>query len=186
MVVDNDYPSRAVFLDRDGVINRPHFFNGRSYAPTNFHDFVLYEGVRAAVERIKRLDFKIIIVTNQPDVGHGRMHLSELNKMHQALKKEIPVDDIFVCKHRQDENCTCRKPKPGLLLMASAQHSLDFEKSFLIGDRTSDMLAAKAVGCKSIFIDLNYEAETKPESVDYSCENLQQAAAYIEKLEKAF
>ena len=151
------YPlRRAVFLDRDGVINRCEVRNGKPYAPRRLEDFRLLPGVKNAVRALKRAKFLVIVVTNQPDIGNGLISKITVEAMHQWLERHLHVNDIKFCPHRQDENCGCRKPKPGMLLEAAKQWNIDLGNSYMVGDRCSDVIAGQSAGCYTIFINRGY------------------------------
>lgn len=158
---------RAVFLDRDGVLVVPEFRNGRSYAPRSVRGFAVYPEARACVERLRAAGFLVIVVTNQPDVGAGHVSAAVLDQMHAILRQAMPVDEIAVCTHMADQNCDCRKPKPGMLTGAAERRGIDLARSFMVGDRASDTLAGAAAGCRTAFLDLSYETESKPEQADF-------------------
>lgn len=168
----------AVFLDRDGVINRPFVRNGKSYAPRTLEDFILLPNSKRSISLLKQSGFKVIVVTNQPDIGNGFVNAEIVEAMHQRLFKRMSIDDIFLCAHRQDEGCNCRKPKAGMLFEAAAKHSIDLKKSFMVGDRTSDVEAGKRAGCTSVFIDRNYN-EPNTQHTDVTVKSLQSAVIYI-------
>ncbi len=147
---------RAVFLDRDGVINRCVVRNGKPYAPQSAKDFRLLPRAAAAVQELKAAGFLVIVVTNQPDIGNGLVDAAVVAAMHAKLARRVAVDDIRTCPHRQNENCGCRKPAAGLLLEAAAWWQIDPQKSFMVGDRWSDIVAGQAIGCYSIFLDRGY------------------------------
>ena len=159
--------NRAVFLDRDGVLVIPEFRNGRSYAPRSLQDFSVYPEARYCLERLREAGFLVIVVTNQPDVGAGHLSLDVLDEMHARLQDQIPVDDISVCTHTAEQNCDCRKPKPGMLVEVAARRGIDLARSFMVGDRASDTAAGLAAGCRTAFLDLSYEAEPRPEGADF-------------------
>lgn len=156
---------RAVFLDRDGVINRPLLQDGKPLAPRRLADFVLFPGTAEAIRQLKDADLFVVVVTNQPDIGNGLVAESEVAAMHAALRQATDVDEIRVCPHSQTAGCACRKPKPGMLLDAAAAQGIDLRASFMVGDRVSDVLAGSAAGCYTIFLDRGY-AETRKQSVD--------------------
>lgn len=143
---------RAVFLDRDGVINRTKVFDGKPYAPRSLKDFKLLPKVSSAVRTLKELGFSIYVITNQPDIGNGLVEQTVVDSMHEKLRSKIDVDEILVCPHRQTDGCNCRKPKPGMLLSAASRHGINLQESFLVGDRLSDVLSGNAVGCYTLFI----------------------------------
>jgi D-glycero-D-manno-heptose 1,7-bisphosphate phosphatase len=170
--------NRAIFLDRDGVLVIPEFRDGRSFAPRTLEDFRIYPDAADSARRLKEAGFTLVVVTNQPDVGNGLVNRSVVEKMHERLRAAVPVDAIEVCYHTNADNCDCRKPKPGMLLRAAERMGLDCTRSIMIGDRWSDVEAAKAAGCKSIFIDLNY-LDRRPEQPDFVVSSLAQAADVI-------
>ena len=144
---------RAVFLDRDGVLNRCAVHGGKPYAPRRLADFRLLPGVAQAVRALKRAGFLVVVVTNQPDIGNGRVEAAVVEAMHRKLKARVPVDDIRVCPHRQDADCACRKPRPGMLLAAAADLRIDLKNSYMVGDRRGDIVAGKAAGCYTFLIN---------------------------------
>ena len=169
---------RAVFLDRDGVINRSEVRNGKPYAPRRVEDFRLVPGAAAAVRALKQAGFAVIVVTNQPDIGNGLVDATVVDAMHEKLWARMPVDDIKVCPHRQDAGCDCRKPKPGLLIAAAKERGIDLTTSFMVGDRWSDVVAGQAAGCYTIFIDRDY-GETRSATPDFKARSLSSATRLI-------
>ncbi|MDC1375721.1 HAD-IIIA family hydrolase [bacterium] len=149
--------NKAVFFDRDGVLNRAIIKNKKPYSPRVFDKFILYKNIFSYIQKLIDGGFKIFLVTNQPDVGNKFMHLSELNKMHNYLSSLINFDEIFVCLHGQSENCICRKPSPYFIIKAKTKYNLNLKESYFIGDRYSDYQAANQAGCQFLFIDRNYK-----------------------------
>jgi D-glycero-D-manno-heptose 1,7-bisphosphate phosphatase len=170
----------AVFLDRDGVLVVPEFRDGRSYAPRSLTDFRIYDDAKAATLLMKAEGFLLIVVTNQPDVGYGHVDLAEVEEMHRRLMAWLPLDAIEACYHRHTEECGCRKPKPGMLRRAVERFGIDCEQSFIIGDRGSDIAAGRAVGCRTIFIDLDYIDESH-EGADFTVRSLSEAAKIVSR-----
>ena len=168
----------VVFLDRDGVISRTFIHNAKPYAPRCLEDFKLMPNSRLSVMQLKQAGFMVVVVTNQPDIGNGMVALEVVESMHQKLLETTMVDDVFLCPHRQDEGCNCRKPKPGMLFDASEKHGIDLKKSFMVGDRASDIEAGKKAGCRTIFIDRHY-AELPPTTPEITVNSLQKAVKYI-------
>lgn len=168
---------RAVFLDRDGVINRALIREGRPYAPTRIEDFHILEGVPQAVNLLKAAGFLVIVVTNQPDLTTGKQSLELLDDMHGLLREAVAVDAIYVCPHDDLARCSCRKPKPGMLLAASESRQIALDKSWMIGDRWRDIEAGQAVGCRTIYIDRGY-TERVPRA-DYIVAELPNAVPLI-------
>lgn len=174
----NHQPSKAVFLDRDGVLNISDVNDGKPYAPRRVEDFILYEGVIDAVEQLKAAGYLVIVVTNQPDVGNGIVKKEVVEEMHAQLMASMPINNIYVCFHAQLDGCDCRKPKPGMLVQSAKEYGIDLSKSFIVGDRCSDIEAGKAAECKTIFIDRHYK-EPAPKLFDNSCESLIEAVDII-------
>lgn len=169
---------RAVFLDRDGVLNRCEVVDGKPYAPRKLSDFRLLPGAAQAVTDLKAAGFLIFVVTNQPDLGHGLITTDIIRLMHTKLCSKAPIDEIMLCPHRQDVGCACRKPKPGMLLDAMQRWSVDPSRSFMIGDRWSDVVAGRTAGLFTIFIDRGY-AERLTTQPDLTVTSLRQATTNI-------
>jgi D-glycero-D-manno-heptose 1,7-bisphosphate phosphatase len=169
----------AVFLDRDGVLVVPEFRDGRSYAPRDLENYAFYPDAAASVAALKEAGFLTIVVTNQPDIGAGLISAQTVDEMHRMLEQAMPVDAIRVCAHTRADKCDCRKPAPGLLLKAAEEFGIDLDRSYMIGDRSSDVEAGKAAGCRTIFIDLGYTAEPRPQDADWVVDSLAEAAAII-------
>ena len=163
--------NKAVFLDRDGVINHSEVRGGKPYAPRLAKDFILLPGVENAIIDIKSMGYQIIVVTNQPDINNKLVNPLEIEKMHRSIS-HLPISRIYVCPHSQNEGCVCRKPRPGMLFKAREDFNIALNKSFMLGDRQSDMEASNAAGCKSVFIDKKYK-ETKDVYYDILCADIQ-------------
>jgi len=170
--------ARAVFLDRDGVLVVPEFRDGRSFAPRRLADFRLYDQADYWLGRMKDAGFRLVVVTNQPDVGSGLVELTVVEEMHRRLAEALPVDAIEACYHQRGDGCDCRKPKPGMLQRAAERLSLNCARSFMIGDRAGDVEAGRAAGCTTIFIDLGYVDE-RPERPDFTVSSLDEAAQIV-------
>jgi D-glycero-D-manno-heptose 1,7-bisphosphate phosphatase len=168
----------GVFLDRDGVLCRAFVRNSKPYAPRLLKDFKIMPNSYNSIMRLKQAGFIVIVVTNQPDIGNGFVTTDVVESMHQKLREKTNVDDVFLCAHRQNEECECRKPKPGMLLRASKKYGIDLGKSYMIGDRASDIEAGKRAGCRTIFIDRHY-AEPHPLNPEATVKSLQKAVNYI-------
>jgi len=168
----------AVFLDRDGVIVVPEFRDQRSFAPRRLQDFKLYPEAAASLHRLKRAGFLLAVVTNQPDVGNGVTPRSEVDAMHEIMTRELPVDAVKACFHRQADNCDCRKPKPGMILEAAAELGIDLEQSFMVGDRWTDIAAGAAAGCLTFLITAPYN-ERERCAPDHDVADLPDAARRI-------
>ena len=171
--------TRAVFLDRDGVLNEPVIREGRPYPPSKLEDLKIYPAASAALARLKHAGFVLLVVTNQPDVVRGTQARQTVEEMNAKIGAILPVDGFFVCWHDNADNCDCRKPKPGLLLSAAAQHQIDLQSSFLIGDRWRDIDAGAAVGCRTVLVDHDYRERLPKHAPDFRANSLQQAVDWI-------
>jgi D-glycero-D-manno-heptose 1,7-bisphosphate phosphatase len=154
----------AVFLDRDGVLVETFVRDNRAYAATTLDDFRLVENAAADVERLRDAGLAPIVVTNQPDVARGLIAAATLAAMHERLAAELPVLDIFVCTHDSTDACACRKPKPGMIEAAAAKWNIDLPRSFMVGDRASDVEAGRAAGCRTILIERPYSGAAVPDA----------------------
>ncbi|CAN0322682.1 unnamed protein product [Phaeothamnion confervicola] len=163
---------RAVFLDRDGVLNRAIVRGGRPYAPRRVEDFTILPEVPAAVRRLKAAGYLTIVATNQRDVGAGLLPLHALNDMHRQLSAAMPLDDIRVCTCIDE--CPCYKPNIGMLVQAAQDWNIDLTASVMIGDRWRDIGAGKNAGCLTIFIDRGY-SEALPQVPDLVATDLADA-----------
>lgn len=169
---------RAVFLDRDGVINKSVTREGRPYAPGSVDDLEIIEGVREALASLRNAGFLNIVVTNQPDVATGKLKFETVEAMHRRLARELGLDAIKVCYHGDADGCECRKPKPGMLLQAAREFGIDLGRSFVVGDRWRDVAAGQAAGCTSFFIDYGYD-EKRPEPPYIEVKSLAEASRRI-------
>jgi D-glycero-D-manno-heptose 1,7-bisphosphate phosphatase len=169
---------RAVFLDRDGVINRTFVRDGKPCPPATLSDFEILPGVHEALGQLKKAGFLLIVVTNQPDVARGLQRREVVEVMHEKLREALPLDDIIVCYELEGPTSTRYKPKPGMLLDAARERDIDLARSYMVGDRWRDVGAGKRAGCFTIFIDRGY-AEPLTETPDGTCADLPHAAAFI-------
>lgn len=168
---------KAVFLDRDGVLNQTIFRDGKPRAPYTVQDFYLFDGVPEAIELLRKNNFTLIVVTNQPDVARGWVSKEAVDAVNVKLRELIRVDDIKICFHDTSENCSCRKPKPGMLIEASRERDIDLKSSFMIGDRHSDVEAGIAAGCRTILIgEGDHSSDVQP---DFKFNSLLEAARLI-------
>lgn len=179
-----NYLCRAVFLDRDGVINRPIVRDGKPYPPRTVDEFEILPGVKESCQLLNELGFLLVVATNQPDVGRGTLSLHVVEAVHVLLSQQLPIDRIMTCYHAgmgHGNPCGCRKPRPGMLRQAAEELSIDLEESFMIGDRWRDIDCGFNAGCKTIFIDWGYQ-ETLTRQPDYRAGNLLEAAKLIQTL----
>jgi len=172
----------AVFLDRDGVLNRPFVRNGRPYPPADVKEFELYEDVLVGCKRLKAAGFLLVVITNQPDVGRGAQSREAVEAMHVKMQSVLPsLDRIETCYHageRYGQSCACRKPRPEMILRAAAEMKIDLRASYVVGDRWRDIDCARAAGCRAIFIDHQY-AESLRQKPDLTVRTFSEAVAAV-------
>jgi D-glycero-D-manno-heptose 1,7-bisphosphate phosphatase len=147
---------RAVFVDRDGVLNAAVVENGWPHPPASAADLTFLPGVRARLAELKRLGFLIVCVTNQPDVARGGVTRASVDEINARIRVEMPLDDLLACYHDDRDGCDCRKPRPGLLLEAASRLGIDLGCSYMIGDRWKDIACGAAAGCATVFVDYGY------------------------------
>ena len=169
---------RAVFLDRDGVINASVVREGKPYPPASLEELKILPGVAEAVRSLHEAGFAVVVVTNQPDVATGIQRREVVETIHSNLRNELLIDDVRACYHTDADNCACRKPKAGMLLEAAHDLAIDLTISFMVGDRWRDIEAGKAAGCYTFFIDYGY-LESKPELPDMVVASLEEASKMI-------
>lgn len=169
---------RAVFLDRDGVINRAAVRDGKPYPPDSLNDLEILPGVPEALSRLRAAGFVNVIVTNQPDVATGKQRREVVEAIHEFLLSHLPLDAVKVCYHVDTDNCACRKPRPGMLLEAASELGIDLAASFMVGDRWRDVAAGQTAGCKCFFLDCGYE-EKRPGNPYVAVKSLSEAGDLI-------
>ena len=169
---------RAVFLDRDGVINRPIVCDGKPYPPASFAELEILPGVHEALQKLHDANYLLVVVTNQPDVARGTAKREEVELMNAYISSLLPIDEFKTCYHDSEDKCTCRKPLPGALLEAAQELNIDLSKSFMVGDRWRDVEAGASAGCKTLFINYGY-AEKMPVAPDFIVSSLLEAKKII-------
>jgi D-glycero-D-manno-heptose 1,7-bisphosphate phosphatase len=172
--------NKAVFLDRDGVINRK--------APEGeyierWDEIVILPGVGDAIKRLNEASYRVIVVTNQRGVAKGKVRLSELDHIHQELirsfaKNGATIDNIYYCPHDLDKKCECRKPEPGMLSRAVDEFDIETRLSWMVGDSAADVLAGQKAGCRTVLISELFSGKSG-ELADVVAENLSQAVQSI-------
>jgi D,D-heptose 1,7-bisphosphate phosphatase len=175
---------KAVFLDRDGTIARDVVYCRR------VEDFEILPGVPGAIRMLNRHNFKVVVITNQSGIARGYFTEDTLSRINEHMKKELAghgarIDAIYYCSHHPDDNCACRKPKPGLILQAAREHDIETGLSYMVGDAIKDVEAGKAAGCRTVW--LNDGAKTTGDlammAPDYVTPTLLKAARWIIKQE---
>ena len=175
---------KAVFIDRDGVINKDL---GKYVTHPDEFDFI--PGVVEALKKLHKSEFKSIVVTNQGGIGRGAYTKQDVEDIHKKmcnlLKEEsVKIDSIYYCPHYPDDTCECRKPKIGMVKQAVKEHLIDPEESFFIGDKTSDVKAGKDAGCKTFLVKTGYAGKDNRHDVepDFVVSNLLEAVNMILKI----
>lgn len=169
---------RAVFLDRDGVVNRAFVREGKPYPPATLSDLRILPGVREACGKLREAGFALILVTNQPDIARGVVSAEQVAEIHARLLRYLQLDDVRVCPHDDSAHCNCRKPMPGLLEEAARTWNIDLAASYIIGDRWRDIEAGRRAGCRPIFVDHGYR-ERQPDGSFLRVRSLAEAANSI-------
>lgn len=170
----------AVFLDRDGVINRALTREGRPYPPASLAEFEILPGVAEACAMLKSAGFVLVVATNQPDVGRGTMSQDTVEALHEQMSRALPIDRVEVCFHpgQGGSDCDCRKPKPGMLLRAASALGVDLAASWMVGDRWRDIDCGHAAGCRTVLIECGYD-EALRQPPDFRAGTLLEAARII-------
>ncbi|HXH76251.1 MAG TPA: HAD family hydrolase [Bacteriovoracaceae bacterium] len=169
---------KAVFLDRDGVLNQTIFRMGKARAPYSLEELKLFDGVIDAIKELKAAGYFLVIVTNQPDVARGWVGKLIVESVNKTIMEELKIDSLQVCYHTEKDNCLCRKPRPGMLLAARDEWGIDMTQSFMVGDRFSDIEAGSSAGCRTILVG---EGDNVPALVtpDFFASSLLTASRWI-------
>ena len=146
---------KAIFFDRDGILNKSIVINAKPYSPRSLKEFKINLFLRKYINFFKKKNFMIIVITNQPDVGAGKVPKNLILYFHKVLKKKLLIDDIFVCYDLSNKSFL-KKPNPGMLYVAQKKYKIDMSKSYFIGDRWKDMKASYTAGVKGLFVDFQY------------------------------
>jgi len=171
----------GIFLDRDGVLIRSDVRDGKPFAVMGPGEMDILPGVEQALDTLKQMGFKLIVITNQPDVATGKQEKNVVEAMNGQLQEALGIDAFKTCYHVDADNCPCRKPKPGMIIEAAREWNIDLRQSFMVGDRWRDIDAGRAAGCKTLFIDYGYN-EPAPVNPDFIVGSLMDAAQVILEL----
>ncbi len=163
---------RALFLDRDGIVNEVVMRDGVVSSPRTIKELELIPGADDFIQKVKQLGFLTILVTNQPDVARKKMSRYQLNQMHKKIREWIPIDHIEVCMSGND-NCFRRKPNPGMLLQSARRFDIDLTSSFFLGDSHKDVLAGKRAGVQTILYQTDYNTNHHG-MADFNCTHFEQ------------
>jgi len=156
-----EYNQKAIFFDRDGVLNELVLRDGSFYSPQHFEDFCIVDEAKEVVNHVQNMGYLAIVVSNQPDISRGKLKQSVLDLMTEKLFEKLSVDDVLYCIHDDRNDTGCRKPAPGLFFTAEKKYNIDFNKSFMIGDTWKDVEAAKNAGISMILLDKDYNQDLK-------------------------
>ncbi len=167
-----------MFLDRDGVINRSYERGGVTHPPATVDELEILPGVVGATRSLDAAGFALVVVTNQPDVARGATTREKVEAINDRLRARLPLLDVVACYHDSGDGCACRKPKPGMLLDAAARWGLDLGRSFLVGDRWSDVAAGQAAGCRAALVVTPFSGRERCEP-DRCVSDLAEAAEWI-------
>jgi D-sedoheptulose 7-phosphate isomerase len=173
------HQQKAVFLDRDGVLNRAVVKNGKPHPPANEAELEVTPGAKNVLQKLKEQGYKLLVVTNQPDVARATTTRETVEAIHRKLANDLPIDEFFVCYHTDSDHCDCRKPKAGLLLEGARRHQIDLPSSFMVGDRWRDVEAGIAAGCKTVLIEGDYHNDHPARPADAKVHSLAEAVDWI-------
>ena len=174
--------SKAIFLDRDGVLNEVVYHKGinKPSSPWMIDEFKFIKGIEETLLLLKENNDKLFVITNQPDIARKNIKNGVTEKINQKILEKLPIDEIRICPHDDSDQCNCRKPKPGMIMDLVENYNIDLDKSYLIGDGWKDIQAGYQAGCKTILIEKLYNKEV---TADFSAENLDSAKDIILKNE---
>jgi len=169
---------KAVFLDRDGVLNDALVRDNKPFSPTSIVEVVIPPDVPDALALLRRSGFRLVMVTNQPNIARGTQSRESVYAINRHLQERLGFDAGEVCEHDDVDNCDCRKPKPGMLLRAAKRDNIALAESFMVGDRYQDIEAGRRAGCRTILIGQGYgeRIESPP---DVTVASLSEAANWI-------
>jgi len=170
---------RAVFLDRDGVLNRAIVRDGNPHPPGTLGELRIPAEAPKALAALKAAGFLLIGITNQPDVARGTQRREVVEAINRALLDALPLQEILVCYHDDQDGCSCRKPQPGLLLQAASRHGVSLSGSFIIGDRWRDVETGRHSGCRTVLLDCGYEERGPNHPPDCTVRSLSEAVSWI-------
>jgi D-glycero-D-manno-heptose 1,7-bisphosphate phosphatase len=171
-------PNKAVFFDRDGVINRPIVRNGLPFAPQDLSEFAFMDGVQEICRTLRERGYLLLVCTNQPDVARGWQRREQVEDFHRLIEAELPISRVYACYHDNAHNCECRKPKAGMLLQGSREFGIDLSRSWMVGDRWKDIEAGRTAGCRTVYMRHGYD-EAEAHQPDYEIRHLNELSSII-------
>lgn len=155
------------------------FGNGLSGSPRTLDDLELTPDAASALASLKAAGFCLICVTNQPEVPRGQLSRQALDEINAAVRSALPLDDLLVCCHQDEDGCECRKPRPGLLVQGATKFDVDLRASFMVGDRWRDVEAGAAAGCRTVLLENDYDDREPAVAPDATVKSLMEAATWI-------
>lgn len=170
--------NKAVFLDRDGIINEVVMRGEIVGSPRFFSEFKIISEIAAFINHLRNKGYLVIVFTNQPDIERGLLEVDALEAMHEVVRTHLLVHDIFYCPHVSEQGCGCRKPKPGMLVSAAQKWDIDLSASYVIGDLWKDIEAGRAVSCLTIYLKTPYN--TAADATNYCVTNIQDMYSIIQ------
>lgn len=170
---------KAVFLDRDGVINHTIFRRGAQRAPRDLTEWVWMDGVHDTLRELSARGYTLFVCTNQPDIARGWQTREQVDAFHALIERELPVARIYACFHDTNAGCECRKPLPGMLLQAAREFGVELARSWMVGDRASDIQAGRAAGCRSVFMRHAANPTEDTAGADWEIRNLRELLSLI-------
>lgn len=175
---------RAVFVDRDGVLNRVVLAKGKPLPPRDVSDLCILPGTQVACQTLAAAGFLLVMVTNQPDIARGKTNRQTVDEINIELARSLGLHAVKVCPHDDEDQCDCRKPKPGMLQRAAMEWGVDLSASVMVGDRWRDIEAGRRAGCSTVWIRSKYDEPTGA-SADFVAASLAEAVPWILKLQTA-
>ncbi len=175
---------KAVFLDRDGVLNSAIIKNNKPYPPASLDELHIPNEVPLALAALRAAGYLLIGVTNQPDVARGTTSRLLVEAINSKIMQICPLDEIRVCYHDDSDQCACRKPQPGLIVTAAQEYAINLERSIMIGDRWKDIEAGQRAGCKTIWLDRQYAEKSPDTQPDFITTNFSAAVEWILRINK--
>ena len=166
----------GVFIERDGVLNQVRIERQHQVSPLTLDEFHINQEAVALLNKLKAAGLVLVATTNQPGLSRGYQNRREMDRMHDQMRRALPLDDIMVCPHDETDRCPCRKPKPGLLVEAAFKWKLDLDRSFVISDKWQDAEAARTAGCTSLLVQSPWVGKVHRDFV------LPDLAAIVEKI----
>ena len=173
---------QGIFFERDGILNQVRVEHQHQVIPLTLEEFRVNETFAPLLNKLKAGGFLLIAATNQPGLSRGYQSRRELDRMHELLRRKLPLDDILVCPHDETDRCPCHKPKPGLLVEAAFKWHLDLDRSFVVSEKWQDAEAARTVGCISLLLNSPWIGKGHH---DFVLPDLEAIVAKIQQLQTA-